>query len=67
MKAVYVNTDMSACQARIDRRNKVELLRSRVHLLRGRDRLLMTMYLENGNSIRQMAKMSGKNPSSMVL
>ena len=65
MNAIYVNTGVDTFESRIDRRNKVELLRSRVYLLRGRDRLLMTMYLENGNSINQMARISGKSPSTV--
>jgi hypothetical protein len=45
-----------------DYRRQVELLRRRVHLLRGTDRLLMTMYLENNNSYTQMAKLIGIDP-----
>jgi predicted GNAT family N-acyltransferase len=60
MSALYANTSTKAFESRIERRDMVDLLRSRVHLLRGRDRLLMTMYLENGNSINQMARISGK-------
>ena len=65
MRAVYVNTSTSTFKSRIEHRNRVELLRSRVYLLRGRDRLLMTMYLEHGNTMNQMARMSGKNPSTI--
>ncbi len=65
MKAVYVNTGMSTFESRIECRNKLDLLRSRVCLLRGRDRLWMTMYLENGIPIYQMARMCGKNPSTV--
>jgi hypothetical protein len=65
MKAVYVNTGMSTFESRIEHRNRVELLRSRVCHLRGRDRLWMTMYLQNGNNINQMARMCGKSPSTI--
>jgi predicted DNA-binding protein YlxM (UPF0122 family) len=36
-----------------------DLLRNRINLLRGKDKLLMTMYLEKGNSFRQMARLAG--------
>jgi len=36
-----------------------DLLRSRINLLSGKDKLLMTMYLEKGNSFRQMARLAG--------
>jgi predicted DNA-binding protein YlxM (UPF0122 family) len=36
-----------------------DLLRHRIKLLRGEDKLLMIMYLEKGNSFRQMAKLAG--------
>jgi len=40
-------------------RDRADLLRSRVSLLVGRDRLLMEMYLENGNTFRQLATLAG--------
>ena len=36
-----------------------DLLRHRIKLLCGEDKLLMIMYLEKGNSFRQMAKLAG--------
>ncbi len=36
-----------------------DLLRSRLNLLRGKDKLLLIMYLEKGNSFRQMARLAG--------
>jgi hypothetical protein len=65
MNAIYVNMGMNTFESRIKLRERVDLLRSRVYLLRGRDRLLMTMYLENGNTINQMARMCGKSPSTI--
>ena len=38
-----------------EQRDFIDLLRSRLRLLSGKDRLLMTMYLEKGNSYRQLA------------
>jgi len=47
-------------------RDKLELLRSRVGLLVGKDKLLMTMHLENGNSFRQMARLAGVSEASIA-
>ncbi len=41
--------------------DRIDLLRSRVSLLVGKEKLLMTMYLKNGNSFRQMARLAGVN------
>jgi len=35
------------------------LLRSRLNLLNGKDKVMITMYLENGNSFRQIARLTG--------
>jgi len=40
-------------------RNRLDLLQSRVNLLGGEDRLLLTMYLEKGSSFRQLARLTG--------
>ena len=47
-------------------RDRIDLLRSRVNLLSGKDKLLMTMYLENSNSFRQMARLAGVNETSIA-
>ena len=47
-------------------RDRIDLLRSRVNLLCGKDKLLMTMYLENGNSFRQMARLAGVNEACIA-
>lgn len=59
MKRIHVNIPESRTEARIEFRDRVELLRSKVSMLTGEDRLLMTMYIENGNSFRQMARLIG--------
>jgi len=53
-------------KAQNEYRDRIDLLRSRVNLLTGKDRLLMTMYLENSNSFRQMARLAGVNESSIA-
>lgn len=65
MKVVHENVSAETVYFRRQRREMVEALRRRVDLLRGRDRLLMKMYLENCNTIGQLARLSGRNPSSV--
>jgi predicted DNA-binding protein YlxM (UPF0122 family) len=43
----------------VERCDITDLLRHRIKLLSGEDKLLMIMYLEKGNSFRQMAKLAG--------
>jgi len=59
MKEIHANITQRALDAKKDCRERIDLLRARIHLLAGRDRLLMTMYLERGNSIRQIARVAG--------
>jgi len=53
-------------QANLENRDEVELLRRRLSLLKGKDKLLMTMYLNNSNSIRQMSRLSGIGETSIA-
>ncbi len=46
-------------------RGRVELLAGRLELLSGEDRVLMEMYLKNGNSFRQLARLLGVNPATV--
>jgi len=46
-------------------RERLDLLRTRLDLLTGKDKLLMVMYLENGNSFRQLARLTGASESSI--
>ena len=45
---------------------RIEVLRSRAGLLKGRDRYLMEMYLDNANTFRQMARLSGVNEANVA-
>ncbi len=47
-------------------RDRIDLLRGRVNLLTGKDKLLMMMYIECGNSFRQMARLAGVNEASIA-
>ncbi|MHC4757321.1 MAG: sigma-70 RNA polymerase sigma factor region 4 domain-containing protein [Planctomycetota bacterium] len=40
---------------------RIDLLKSRLELLGGKDRALLKMYLDNGNTFRQMARIAGVN------
>ena len=66
MKKIHKNTPQSSLETKSEFRNRIEVLRSRVDLLAGRDKILMTMYLENGNSFRQMAWLTGVNEASIA-
>lgn len=46
-------------------RGRVELLAGRLELLSGEDRLVMEMYLKNGNSFRQLARLLGVNTATV--
>jgi len=66
MKKIHKNIPQSSLKTKSEIRDRIEVLRSRVDLLAGRDKVLMTMYLENGNSFRQMAWLTGVNEASIA-
>ena len=56
---------MSSIKLKIqDCRRTGELVRDRLHLLSGKDKILMTMYLE-GQGIRQLAVLAGVSASAL--
>ena len=59
MKRVHENIAEQTNNVKGRHRGGIELLRSRLNLLSGTDKLLMTMYIEHGNSIRQIARIRG--------
>ena len=65
MGQVHANISQEASNGRNEYRTQVELLRNRVGLLAGKDKILMTMYLENGNSFYQMAQLAGVNETTI--
>lgn len=65
MRRVHENISESQGKAKNVYRDRVELLRDRVKLLAGKDKVLMTMYLKNGNSCRQMARLAGVNQANI--
>ena len=66
MKTIHTNISEETLNSRNEYRDRIELLRSRAELLVGKDRLLMTMYLKNGNSFRQMARLAGVNETTIA-
>jgi len=66
MKEIHPNIPQKTLQAKDRYRDRVDLLRSRLDMLNGRDKVLMTMYLENGNSFRQMALLAGISETSIA-
>jgi len=66
MKGIHENITAGALEERNRHRERIDLLRSRIYLLTGKDRLMMTMYLENGNSFRQMARLAGVGESNIT-
>ena len=47
-------------------RDRIDLLRARSGLLEGRDKVLMEMYLANGSSFRQMARVAEVNETTIA-
>ncbi len=66
MQTFHKNIRPDSLRARTSYRDRIDLLRSRVGLLTGKDKLLMTMYLNNGNSFRQMARLIGVNEGTVA-
>ncbi len=65
MKSKWKKTFDARAQVKLDLRERIDLLGCRMGLLKGEDRLLMQMYLENGNSFRQMARLIGVNEATI--
>jgi len=59
MKEIHKNIAGKTLKTRTQQRDQIDLLRSRLGLLEGKDKVMMTMYVENGNSFRQIARLLG--------
>jgi predicted DNA-binding protein YlxM (UPF0122 family) len=66
MKRVHENIAEQTNNFKGLRQGSIELLRSRLNLLSGTDKLLMTMYIEHGNSFRQIARIRGVTETSIA-
>ena len=63
-----IRTDVSQPppDARALQRGRMDLLRARLELLSGKDKVLMTLYVENGSSFRQIARLRGVSETSIA-
>lgn len=59
MKTIHANMSQKNLENKKNNRARFEMLRGRLDLLDGKDRLLMTMYLENGYSKFEISKVTG--------
>jgi len=66
MKKIHTNISQKTLEAKNQYRDEIDLLRGRLNLLNGKDKVLMTMYLENGNSFRQIARLTGISDTSIA-
>ncbi len=66
MKQIHAKMPLNGLTAKTNYRDRIDLLHSRVSLLTGKDKLLMTMYLKNGNTFYQMAKLVGVNEATIA-
>ena len=66
MKDIYENLSQAAVVTGRRHRDEIELLRGRLKLLTGRDKILMTMYMEKGISIRQIARLLGTTETKIA-
>ncbi|MHC4543521.1 MAG: helix-turn-helix domain-containing protein [Planctomycetota bacterium] len=53
-------------KAQAECRDRVDLIRQRLSMLSGEDKLLMTMYWENGNTFRQIGRLAGVSRLSIA-
>ena len=58
MKTIHTNVSQNNLVEKNINRDQIDLLRSRLDLLDGKDKLLMTLYLENGYSIFKISKVT---------
>jgi predicted DNA-binding protein YlxM (UPF0122 family) len=65
MEKIHTDVPDRQLEARKQNRDEIDLLRSRLVLLDTRDKVLMTMYLENGNSFRQIARLLGVSEAAI--
>lgn len=66
MKEINKNISDQTLQEKNRHRDQLDVLRSRLSLLNGKDKVMMTMYLDNGNSFRQIARLLGVSETSIA-
>jgi predicted DNA-binding protein YlxM (UPF0122 family) len=58
MKTIHNNISQKSLNEKNYGRKQIELIRSRLYLLSGKDKFLMTLYLEDGYSIFQISRLT---------
>jgi predicted DNA-binding protein YlxM (UPF0122 family) len=66
MKTIHSNISQKNLDNKNKNRAQIDLLRSRLYLLDKDDRLLMTVYLENGNNTLQISRLTGLSRKSIA-
>ena len=66
MNRINMHISEQALDAKHLQRGHMERLRGRLGLLRGKDKVLMTMYIVNGSSFRQIARLRGVSETSVA-
>ncbi len=66
MKISKVNLSEEGLKENSEYRDRIDLIRQRLSMLSGEEKLLMTMYWENGNSLRQISSLAGSNRRSIA-
>jgi len=66
MEKVHENVSERVFEAENEQRKRVDLVRSRLDLLAGKDKVLMEMYWEHGHGFREIARVAGINEASMA-
>ena len=66
MRTIHTNLSQDRLEEKKKNRAQIDVLRSRLDLLDGKDRLLMTLYLENGYSIFKISKVTELCQSSIA-
>jgi len=66
MKISKVNLSEEGLKENSEYRDRIDLIRQRLSMLSGEEKLLMTMYWENGNSLRQISRLAGLNRKSIA-
>lgn len=66
MKMLKENCSEAGLKEQAECRDRVDLIRQRLCMLRGEDKVLMTMYWENGNSLRQISKLAGVSRAAIA-
>lgn len=66
MRRTHENISAETSDLKDQHRDRTDVLRSRLHMLGGTDKVLLTMYVENGISCRQIARIQGVNETTVA-